>query len=66
MMKALGGFDGIIKLGERTITNLRFADDINLLAGSRGEFEEVTTRLNSTPKKYEVEISEDKSKVMVY
>ena len=37
MREALEGFEGSIKVGERTVTNLRHADGVALLAGSANE-----------------------------
>ena len=50
MMGALDGFDGTIKVGGRTITNLRFADDIDLLAGSKSKLANLIIRLDSAAK----------------
>ena len=61
---ALDGFEGTIKVRGRTITNLRFAYDIDLLAGSRSELADLTKRLDSTAKKDGMEISGEKSKIM--
>ena len=41
---ALQDFVRTSKIGGRTITNLRFADDIDLIAGSPEELEELTDR----------------------
>ena len=65
MIDALNGFGGIIKVGGQTITNLRFADDIDLLAGSKSKSADLTKRLDSTAKKYGMEIGGDKSNIMV-
>ena len=46
-------------------SNLRFADDIDLLAEGEEELQEVTDRLNITSKKCGMEINREKSKVMV-
>ena len=47
MRKALDGFKGSIKVGERTVSNLslRYADDIVLIAGSMQELEDLVTRV---------------------
>ena len=65
MTDALSGFEGTVKIGGRSITNLRFADDIDLLAGSRSELEDLTKRLDTTARKYGMEISGEKSKIMI-
>ena len=64
-LDALGGFEVTIKAGGRTITNLSFADDLDLLAGSRRELADLTKRLDLAAKKYRMETSGEKSKIMV-
>ncbi|KAG1682004.1 hypothetical protein GQR58_011414 [Nymphon striatum] len=49
----------------RKISNLRFADDIYLIAGSKEELKELKSRLDTTSRSYGMEISGEKSKVMV-
>ena len=61
----LDGFEGIVKIGGRTATNLRCAVDIDLLVGSWREVANWTERLDSTAKKYRMEISGEKRKIMV-
>ena len=65
MTATLENFSGTVKIAGREATNLRFADDIDLLAGSREELADLTSRLDSTAKKYGMEISAEKSKTMV-
>uniref|UniRef100_H3A4I6 Reverse transcriptase domain-containing protein n=1 Tax=Latimeria chalumnae TaxID=7897 RepID=H3A4I6_LATCH len=43
MTEALDGFEGSIKVGGRLITNLQFADDIDLLGGTEEELQEITS-----------------------
>eukprot|EP00795_Rhopilema_esculentum_P001163 gene1163-biopygen9892 len=45
MKDALVGYEGSIKMGGRTVTNLRHADDIVLIAGSMQELELLVTRV---------------------
>ncbi len=47
------------------MTNLRFADDIDLLRQTRGELLDLTQRLDATSQKYGMEVSGGKSKIMV-
>ena len=54
-MKALSEFGG------RTITNLRFADDINSLAGEEEELAELVERLDKASTAYSMEISAKKT-----
>jgi len=42
MAEALEGFQGTISIGGRNINNLRFADNIDLLAGSNLELAKLT------------------------
>ena len=65
MTDALEDHEGTASLGARAITNLRFADDIDGLAGEKEELENLVERLdkkNSTV--YGMEISAEKTKLM--
>ena len=46
MRKALEGFEGTIKVGGKTITNLRYADDVVLIAGSIDELQSLVNKVN--------------------
>ena len=48
MTATLENFSRTVKIAGREVTNLRFADDIDLLAGSREELADLTSRLDST------------------
>ena len=65
MMEALENYAGRVKVAGREITNLRFADDIDLIAGAKEELADLTTRLDTVSRKYGMEISAEKSKTMV-
>lgn len=65
MMDALHNFNGSVDVTGQKINNLRFADYIDLIAGSREELIELTERLDSTARSYGMEISHEKSKVMI-
>ena len=65
MYEALDGHHTSISIGGRTISNLRFADDIDLMAGSNQELQQLTDRLATSAANYGMEISTEKSKVMV-
>ena len=54
-----------ISINGRPICNLRFADDIDLMAGSKQELQELTDRLSNRAGAYGMEVSTEKSKVMV-
>ena len=65
MTATLDNFSGTVKIAGREVKNLRFADDIDLLGGSREELADLTTRLDTAARKYGMEISVEKSKTMV-
>ena len=54
-----------ISIGGRNISNFRFVDDIDLIAGSNTELQVLTNRLAETSKAHGMEISHEKSKKMV-
>ena len=53
-----------LQIGGRMITNLRYADDIILLATSEAELQELVDRLDSVSRTYSLLINIDKTKVM--
>ena len=55
--------EGTVSIGGRAITNLRFADDVNSLAGEE-ELEKLVERLNKVSTAYSMEISAEKTKLM--
>jgi len=64
MRETLDGFQGKLQIGRRMITNLRYADDIVLLATSEAELQELVDRLARVSRKYSLLINVDKTKVM--
>ena len=64
MTDALEHHEGTINIGGRTITNLRFADDIDGLAGSEQELANLAESLNAASREYGMEISAEKTKLM--
>ena len=54
-----------ISIGNLLILNLRFADDIDLIAGNTQELQAITDKLLNNARKYGMEISIEKSKVMI-
>ena len=60
MSDALEEHDGKVSIGDRNITNLRFADDIDALAEEEQELEALTESLD----KSKMEISAEKTKLM--
>ena len=64
MTDALENHQGTVRIGGRTITNLRFADDIDGLAGDGQELVNLVERLEKTSTSYGMEISAEKTKLM--
>jgi len=50
--KTLDGFQSGVEIGRRIIKNLRYADDIILLATSEAELQELVDRLDRISRKY--------------
>ena len=53
-----------ISISGRPICNLRFADDINLMGGRKGEIQDLTNRLVDRATAYGMEVSTEKGKIM--
>ena len=64
MTDALEDHEGTVSIGGRTITNLRFADDIDDLAGDEEELANLAERLDKTSTAYGMEINAKKTKLM--
>ena len=64
MTDALENHEGSVSIGGRTITNLRFADDIDALAGKEDELVKLVNHLDTTSTKYGMEINAEKTKLM--
>ena len=64
MTEALDDHEGTVSIGGRTITNLRFADDIDGLAGEEEELANLVERLDKASTAYGMEISAQKTKLM--
>ena len=64
MTDALDDHEGTISIGSRTITNLRFADDIDGLAGEEEELAKLVERFDKASTAYGMEISVEKTKLM--
>ena len=62
MSEALQTFNGTVSVGGRNISNLRFADDIYLMAGSRKELGELTELVDTTSAAYGMKVSTKKVK----
>ena len=61
--ETLHNFKSTISFGGLIISNLRFADNIDLMGGNNGELQELTDRLSNSVREYGMEISSEKSKV---
>ena len=64
MTGALKDHEGTVSIGGRTITNLRFADDIDGLAEEEEELANFFERLDKASTAYGMEISAEKTKLM--
>ena len=64
MRETLEGYQGGLQIGGRMITNLRYADNIILLATSEAELQELLDRLDRVSRRYSLLINIDKTKVM--
>ena len=64
MTDALEDDKGTVSIGGRTITNLRFPDDIDGLAGEEEELAKLVEHLNKASTAYGMEISAEKTKLM--
>ena len=65
MRETLHNFKSTISIGGRTISNLRFAEDIDLMEGNNDELQELRDRLSNSAREYGMEISSEKSKAIV-
>ena len=65
MTDALEDHEGTVSTGGRTITNLRFADDIDGLAGEEEELANLAERLDKASTAYDMQISSEKTKLMI-
>ena len=64
MMETLDGFHGGLQIGGRMIANLRYADDIILLATSEAELQELVDPIHRVGRRYSLLVHIDKTKVM--
>ncbi|KAK3893242.1 hypothetical protein Pcinc_002931 [Petrolisthes cinctipes] len=64
MSNALEDHVGTGNIGGRTITNLRFADDIDGIAGEENELSRLVNQLDRLSTKFGMEISAEKTKLM--
>ena len=64
MTDTLEDHEGTVSIGGKTITNLRFADGIDGLAGEEVELANLVQRLEKNLTAYGMEISAEKTKLM--
>ena len=64
MADTLEDHEGTVSIGGRTITNLRFADDIEGLAGQEQELVKLVNRLEEASSAYGMQISAEKTQLM--
>jgi len=64
MRETLNRFQGGLQIGGQIVVNLRYADDIILLATSEAKLQEMVNRKDRVSCKYSLLINVDKTKVM--
>ena len=64
MTDALEDHEGTVSIGDRTITNLRFADDTDGLAGEEEQLANLFERLDKASTAYGMAVSAKKFKLM--
>ena len=65
MRLAFEDYDGGISVGGRTLNNLRYADDITLMAGSAVELENLIDRFRVESERFGLFLNVNKTKVMI-
>ena len=64
MRNALDDFTGSVRIGDRTITSLRYADNVVLIAGGMDELQELVKRVNEASIHFDLSLNASKTKVM--
>ena len=64
MRNALDGFVGSVKVSGRTISNLRYADDVVLIASSMDELQDLVNRVIDSSLQFGLALNSSKTKVM--
>ena len=64
MTDTLEEHEGTVSIGGRPISNLRFADDIDAIAGNENELRDLVEKLDTAASNYGMEISAEKTKIM--
>ena len=63
--RRLEDHEGTVSIGGRTITNLRFADDIDGLVGEEEELANLVECLDKASAAYGMEVSAEKTRLMI-
>ena len=66
MREALEGLEGSIKVGGRTVANLRHADDVALLVGGTNELHYLLSRTQVASRERGLKLNVEMTKVMLY
>ena len=64
MRNALEDFTGGVRIGGRVITNLRYANDVVLIAGGMEELQELVDRVSKASSQFGLSLNPSKTKVM--
>ena len=64
MRNALDGFVGSIKVGGKTISNLRYADDVVFIANSMDELQDLVNRVKESSLQFGLALNSNKTKGM--
>ena len=64
MREALEGHEGTVKVGGKAITNLRYADDVVLIASSMEELQNLVDRVKESSEDVGMSMNAKKTKVM--
>lgn len=65
MQEALHKYEPTLSIGGRQICNLRFADDIDLMASNETDLQTLTKRLDNAASQFGMEINTEKSQILV-
>ena len=64
MRNAVDGFVGSVKIGGRTISNLKYADDAVLIASSMDELQDLVIRVEESSLQFELALNSSRTKFM--
>jgi hypothetical protein len=64
MQEAMKSVDAGVSISGQLVNNLRFADDIDLIAESPAQLQELTDKVNESSKRFGLKINVSKTKVM--